>query len=71
MTIDPVLTVKEVAELAKLTEAAVRKRSERGEIPGRVDLGRRCVRFKASAIAAWLNGGSVASGKGRESASKA
>lgn len=68
---EPLLTVKEVAQLTKLSEAAVRKRSERGEIPGKVYLGPRTLRFKAAEIERWRNGGNVASGKGRESASKA
>ena len=69
--IDDVLTVEEVAALSKRSVDAIRKASERGEIPGKVYLSERVLRFDKAAIAKWLKFGvSVAGGKGRESASE-
>ena len=48
---DRLITVQNVAGWSSLT---VYKKAAAGEIPGRVTIGKRSLRFKQSAILAWL-----------------
>jgi excisionase family DNA binding protein len=47
------LTVREVAEIMRITEDGVRKRIERGSLPGVVRLGPRTIRIVRSTFLAW------------------
>ncbi len=70
MTLDPLLTAEQVAALTSRTVRAIRQATWRGDVPGVVKLGR-LVRYRESAIRAWINPrGSLPGGKGRDSASE-
>ena len=53
---DRLITVQNVADLSGWSPLTVYKKAAAGEIPGRVTIGKRSLRFKQSAILAWLFG---------------
>jgi len=50
------LSVQNVAELTGWSPLTIYKKTAAGEIPGRVRIGKRTVRFKQSEVLAWLLG---------------
>jgi excisionase family DNA binding protein len=52
---EPLLTARQVAEVLGMSAAWVLDRFEAGELPG-FKLSGRAVRFRASEVAAWLEG---------------
>jgi len=48
------LSVRELSALISWDPMTVYKKASSGEIPGRVKLGRRSIRFRETVIAAWL-----------------
>lgn len=70
--IDPLMTTRDVATLSGRSERAIRVATHRGKVPGVVrPKGTRIVRYRSSAIRAWLNPRSnLRDGKGRTSTSE-
>ena len=58
---DRLLSVEEVSHLTGWAVMTIYKKSAAGEIPGRMKLGKHSLRFRESAIEAWLNESSDAS----------
>ncbi len=48
------LSVRELAALISWDQMTVYKKASSGEIPGRIRLGRRSIRFRETVIEAWL-----------------
>lgn len=53
------LTVPELASVLRLTDKAIYRRAQRGEIPGVVRLGGRTLRFRREEILRWIDEGSA------------
>jgi excisionase family DNA binding protein len=49
------LTVQETAEMLRKSDKAVYAMIERGQLPGVVRLGRRCVRINEQVLVDWLS----------------
>jgi excisionase family DNA binding protein len=52
---DRLLTTREVAELLSLSPESVLRRWRRGELPGGIRLASNVLRFRQSALEAWLS----------------
>jgi excisionase family DNA binding protein len=55
--VEKLLTISEIATATGLSPVTLYKRSSKGELPGKVRLGGRAVRFRQSAIEAWIERG--------------
>ncbi|MBO3760405.1 AlpA family phage regulatory protein [Ciceribacter sp. L1K22] len=51
--VDPYLTIKDITSLAQVQPSTIYRWIEQGQFPAGVKLGANCVRWRASAIAAW------------------
>jgi len=54
--IERLISVREVSELTGWHPITIYKKGMAGEIPGRIKLGRRSIRFRESEIEEWLKG---------------
>jgi len=52
--LERLISVREVSDLTGWHPVTIYKKGMTGEIPGRIKLGRRSIRFKESEIEAWL-----------------
>jgi len=52
--LDELLTVPDIMRLTHYSVGTVYVKAKSGEIPGKIKLGPRCVRFKKSVIEDWL-----------------
>ena len=55
--IERLISVREVSDLTGWHPITIYKKGMAGEIPGRIKLGRRSIRFKESEIEEWLREG--------------
>jgi len=53
---DELLTVPDIMRLTHFSVGTVYVKAKSGEIPGKIKLGPRCIRFRKSVIESWLNG---------------
>ncbi len=49
-----VLTMRQIAEMLGVSFRTVQRMDKRSEIPGRISIGRRLVRFERSRVEQWL-----------------
>lgn len=54
-TMDRLITVRELSQVLSWDPMTIYKKASSGEIPGRIRIGRRSIRFKESVIEEWLN----------------
>ena len=53
---DRLLSVSDLVSLTRWAPMTIYRKGSLGEIPGKVKLGKRSVRFKESEVKAWLSG---------------
>ena len=64
MTSDALLTTEQVAEMLGMSTDAVRMKRYRGDGPAFIRLGHSSIRYRASAVDAWLDTRTVAPDRG-------